>query len=126
MMVRMRERMAPDEPAAIMPIWRETTRKLALLLVPLLCVLGIAAHDLITVLFTDVYGASVPVFRIWLLVLLLAAVPAHGPLRVLDDRACWRCRRSPAPARGRLHDSVPRGRRAPGRGARGTGCNAVR
>jgi O-antigen/teichoic acid export membrane protein len=85
MMVRMRERMAPDEPAAIMPIWRETTRKLALLLVPLLCVLGIAAHDLITVLFTDVYGASVPVFRIWLLVLLLAAVPAHGPLRVLDD-----------------------------------------
>jgi O-antigen/teichoic acid export membrane protein len=68
-----------------MPIWRETTRKLALLLVPLLCVLGIAAHDLITVLFTDVYGASVPVFRIWLLVLLLAAVPAHGPLRVLDD-----------------------------------------
>lgn len=85
MMVRMRERMAPDAPAAIMPIWRDTTRKLALLLVPLLCLLAIAAHDLITVLFTEVYGASVPVFRIWLLVLLLAAVPAHGPLRVLDD-----------------------------------------
>lgn len=85
MMVRMRQRMAPDEPAAIMPIWRDTARKLALLLVPLLCLLGLAAHDLITVLFTDVYAASVPVFRIWLLVLLLAAVPVHGPLRVLDD-----------------------------------------
>jgi hypothetical protein len=48
-------------------------------------VLWITAHDLLTLLFTEVYGASVPVFRIWLGVLLLAAIPAHGPLRVLDD-----------------------------------------
>lgn len=85
MMVRMRERVTRGEPEAIMPIWRDTAGKLALLLFPLLCVLWITAHDLLTLLFTDVYGASVPVFRIWLLVLLLAAIPAHGPLRVLDD-----------------------------------------
>lgn len=85
MMVRMRERVTRGEPEAIMPIWRDTTRKLALLLVPLLCVLWITAHDLLGLLFTDVYSASVPVFRIWLGVLLLAAIPAHGPLRVLDD-----------------------------------------
>ena len=85
MMVRMRERVTRGEPEAIMPIWRDTTRKLALLLVPLLCVLWITAHDLLTLLFTEVYSAGVPVFRIWLGVLLLAAIPAHGPLRVLDD-----------------------------------------
>ena len=85
MMVRMRERVTRGEPEAIMPIWRDTTRKLALLLVPLLCVLWITAHDLLALLFTEVYSAGVPVFRIWLGVLLLAAIPAHGPLRVLDD-----------------------------------------
>lgn len=85
MMVRMRERVSRGEPDAIMPVWRDTTRKLALLLVPLLCVLWITALDLLRVLFTDRYDASAPVFRVWLCVLLLAAIPAHGPLRVLGD-----------------------------------------
>jgi O-antigen/teichoic acid export membrane protein len=85
MMVRMRERVSRGEPDAIMPVWRDTTRKLALLLVPLLCVLWITAPDLFRVLFTERYDASVPVFRVWLCVVLLAAIPAHGPLRVLGD-----------------------------------------
>lgn len=85
MMVRMRERLARGERDATMVIWRETARQLALVLVPLLCVLGIVARDLLAVLFTDVYAAAAPIFRIWLGVLLLAAIPAHGPLRVLGD-----------------------------------------
>jgi O-antigen/teichoic acid export membrane protein len=58
---------------------------LALVLVPLLGVLWIVAEDLIVVLFTDAYAASVPVFRIWVLLLVLAALPVHGALRVLGD-----------------------------------------
>ena len=85
MMVRMRERVSRGEPGAIMPVWRDTARKLALLLVPLLCALWITAPDLFRVLFTERYDASVPVFRVWLCVVLLAAIPAHGPLRVLGD-----------------------------------------
>jgi O-antigen/teichoic acid export membrane protein len=85
MMVRMRERLTEAGARAAMSIWRETTRMLALLLVPLLGVLWIVAGDLITVLFTEAYAASVPVFRIWVLLLVLAALPVHGPLRVLGD-----------------------------------------
>lgn len=85
MMVRMRERAAQGAPETMISIWRETTRKLVLLLLPLLAVLWIVSHDLLTVLFGDAYGASTPIFRIWLGGLFLAALPAHGPLRVLGD-----------------------------------------
>lgn len=85
MMVRMRDRVTREQPDAIMPVWRETTRKLALVLFPLVGVLWLVSRDLFSVLFPEIYAASVPVFRIWLGVLVLAAIPAHGPLRVLGD-----------------------------------------
>jgi O-antigen/teichoic acid export membrane protein len=85
MMVRMRERAATQNAAAIMPLWRETTAKLALALVPLLGMLAVVAGDLLVVLFTDAYAASVPVFRAWICLTLFAALPVHGALRVLGD-----------------------------------------
>ena len=85
MMVRMREHAARGEPATMMHLWRQTARRVLLLVLPLLGALFVVSRDLLSVLFTEAYAGSVPVFRIWLAGLLLVALPAHGPLRVLGD-----------------------------------------
>jgi O-antigen/teichoic acid export membrane protein len=82
MMVGMVQAIREGREAAVVPIWHDTVRKLALLFFPFAVLLLITARDLITFLFTDAYAASVPVFRVWSLVLLLAAIPMDGLLRV--------------------------------------------
>lgn len=82
MMVGMVQAIRDGREAAVVPMWHDTVRKLALMFFPFAALLLITARDLIIFLFTDAYAASVPIFRTWSLVVLLSAVPMDGLLRV--------------------------------------------
>ncbi len=82
MMVGMVQAIRDGREAAVVPMWHDTVRKLALIFFPFAAILLITAQDLIIFLFTDAYAASVPIFRTWSLVVLLSAIPMDGLLRV--------------------------------------------
>ncbi len=82
MMVQMREQLQAGRKDAVLAIWLDAVRKLALILVPMVGVLVVLAHELIVFLFTDVYVSSVPVFIIWTTSMLLAALLTDSLLRV--------------------------------------------
>jgi O-antigen/teichoic acid export membrane protein len=82
MMVQMREKLRTDNTAAVRAIWLDATRKLALILCPLVGVLVAVAPELIVFLFTDTYAASIPVFIVWTLGMLLVALLTDSVLRV--------------------------------------------
>jgi O-antigen/teichoic acid export membrane protein len=81
MMVGLREAEAEGNLPRALRIWRDTTLRIALLVVP--CVLGllVVSREVIVLLFTGAYAASVPVFRVFVLVLLLAVFQTDGVLR---------------------------------------------
>jgi O-antigen/teichoic acid export membrane protein len=85
MMVQMAEEIAAERIDAALLTWRDAVRKLALVFVPLVGLLLVAARDLIVVLFTGVYVRSIPIFMIWSVAFLLAALPVDGVLRVHAD-----------------------------------------
>ncbi|MGH9798067.1 MAG: glycosyltransferase, partial [Candidatus Polarisedimenticolia bacterium] len=85
MMVRMGELRRDGGTTALLSTWHETTRRLAAVFVPLVGLLLVTSRDLVTFLFTDAYAASVPVFRVWTVTFLLAALPLDGLLRVFAD-----------------------------------------
>lgn len=66
-------------------IWAGTTRKLALLLVPATALLLVAGPDLIPFLFTDAYRASVPIFMVWTLAVVLGVVQTDAALRTYAE-----------------------------------------
>jgi O-antigen/teichoic acid export membrane protein len=66
-------------------MWEDTTRKLLLILIPLTGFLVVAANDLILLLFTNVYAASVPIFALWALATASFAFPTDAVLRVYAD-----------------------------------------
>jgi O-antigen/teichoic acid export membrane protein len=82
MMVGMVQAIREGRESAVLSMWYDTVRKLALVFFPLVALLLITAHDLIIFLFTDGYTASVPIFRAWTLAILLAVFPIDGLLRV--------------------------------------------
>lgn len=81
MMVRMGEAGAGDRRERL-AIWHDATRRLALLLLPLATFLWLAAPELVVVLFTADYAASVPVFRAWTIGIVAAALLTDAALRV--------------------------------------------
>jgi O-antigen/teichoic acid export membrane protein len=81
MMVRMGEAAARRDAAGVRTVWYETTRRLAGVFLPLVFLLLVVAHDLITFLFTARYADSVPVFRAWCLTIVLAVLQTDGVLR---------------------------------------------
>jgi O-antigen/teichoic acid export membrane protein len=85
MMVQMAEEVAAGRTAAALETWRDAVRRLVLVFVPLVGLLVVGARDLIVLLFTDVYVKSVPIFMIWSVAFLLAALPVDGVLRVHAD-----------------------------------------
>jgi len=85
MMVRMAEKLRDKETGGLLDIWHDTTRKLALLFFPMVAMLLIDARQIITVLFTSAYAASVPIFMVWCLSILLAAFQTDGVLRVFAE-----------------------------------------
>jgi len=82
MMVRMGEEIREGHRNAVVSMWYDTTRKLALIFFPLVGMLLVTAHELITLLFTEAYLDSVPIFMIWSCVFLFAVIPMDGLLRV--------------------------------------------
>lgn len=82
MMVRMTEEIRDGRSQAVLPIWNDTTRKLALVFFPLLGLLLVSARELIVLLFTENYLASVPIFMIWSTTVLLPVLQTDGALRV--------------------------------------------
>jgi O-antigen/teichoic acid export membrane protein len=82
MMVRMTEALRDGRRDAALATWNDAVASLALLLVPLAAVLMVVADELIPLLFTDAYAASVPIFRLWTVSILLAPLMTDGALRV--------------------------------------------
>src|SRR5438105_168478 len=82
MMVRMAEEIREGHGNAVVAMWHDTTRKLALVFFPLVGVMLVTARDLIVLLFTEAYVASIPIFMVWSSAIALAAIPMDGLLRV--------------------------------------------
>jgi O-antigen/teichoic acid export membrane protein len=58
-----------DEIAALVRLWHESMRKVALILFPIFVMLMICAEPIMLILFTRKYIASAPIFRVYLLLL---------------------------------------------------------
>lgn len=85
MMVRMAEELRDGHREKVLPVWEDTTRKLLLMLIPLTGFLVVAARDLILLLFTKAYLASVSIFALWALTTVAFAFPTDAVLRVYAD-----------------------------------------
>ena len=82
MMVNMSKRIREGSHAAVLSLWQDTTRKLALIFFPLAGLLMICAREIITFLFTARYAASVPIFIVWSSAIVLSIFQVDGVLRV--------------------------------------------
>lgn len=82
MMVKMQENLAKGHRAAVVEIWHDTFWKLALLFFPLVALVIVEGRDVILALYTAKYAASVPLFRVWSALILLATLQIDGVLRV--------------------------------------------
>ena len=82
MMVGMTTAIHDGRESEVINLWHDAVRKLALVFFPLTGLLLLIARDVIVMLFTDTYAASVPIFMIGLVAVLFAAIPMDGLLRV--------------------------------------------
>jgi O-antigen/teichoic acid export membrane protein len=82
MMVGMTTAIHDGRETQVIDLWHDAVRKLAIVFFPLGVLLLVVARDLIVMLFTDAYAASVPIFMVGVAAVLLAAVPIDGLLRV--------------------------------------------
>lgn len=71
--------------AEALALWHDTTRRLALIIFPVVAFLVALAPQVITVLFTSRYLASVPVFQLWTLSLVLAVPCVDAVLRACAE-----------------------------------------
>ena len=72
-------------PDAIIEVWLGSIRQLAFFFVPICTVLFLLRHEFITVLFTTKYLASVPIFGVNLLIIMLAINLSGAVMRAFDD-----------------------------------------
>lgn len=79
LMVKMAEEEHHHE--VVRTLWHETVCRLALLIVPLAVFLVIMAHNLIVGLFTETYAGSVPIFKVWVLMILPTVFASDAFLR---------------------------------------------
>jgi O-antigen/teichoic acid export membrane protein len=82
MMVQMQESLAAGRLRSVLEIWHETTGKLALLFFPLAALMVVVAREIIVLLFTAKYIASIPIFMAWSMTILFATLQVDGVLRV--------------------------------------------
>lgn len=82
MMVHMSADAAHDRPEAAVAVWHQTIARLASLILPLTIFLLLVAPDVITLLFTSSYAASVPIFMLWTLTIVPAIFCVDAVLRV--------------------------------------------
>ncbi len=82
MMVNMQERIKANDTQAVLAIWLDSVRKLALIFCPMVMLLIAVAQPLIITLFTERYAASIPIFMVWSLTMLWVILLTDGALRV--------------------------------------------
>jgi len=82
MMVRMGEELREGRPAGALSIWIDITRKLALVFFPMVALLMVTSREVITLLFTDAYAASAPIFSLWVITIALSVLQTDGVMRV--------------------------------------------
>ena len=82
MMVKMAEEAGDSTRETALALWHDTTCRLATVVFPLAALLLLTARGIIVSLFTVRYLASVPIFMIWCLTILPAALSVDAVLRV--------------------------------------------
>jgi O-antigen/teichoic acid export membrane protein len=85
MMVQMGEDLREGRRGHLLGVWHDTTRKLAFVFFPLVGVLLVNAYLLITLLYTNAYAASVPIFMIWTVSILFSVFQTDAVLRVFAE-----------------------------------------
>ncbi len=85
MMVRMSEDLRDGRREEALELWRDTTRKLTMVFALLVGGLMVTADKLIVLLFTANYAGSVPLFTVWTISMLFAAIMTDSVLRVRAD-----------------------------------------
>jgi O-antigen/teichoic acid export membrane protein len=84
-MVKMAEARRDGAVARAKEIWHQASSDLALLFFPLVGLLVVVADDLIVLLFTQSYAASVPIFQVSVLTILFTPLLIESVLRVYAD-----------------------------------------
>jgi O-antigen/teichoic acid export membrane protein len=82
MMVRMQENLAAGRKRTLVGIWHDTTWKLAVFFLPLVALVIVAAREIILLLYTAKYAASIPILMAWSMTILLTTLQVDGVLRV--------------------------------------------
>jgi O-antigen/teichoic acid export membrane protein len=85
MMVRMGEKRHEGRSDGVLTLWRETTRRLALIMFPIVGCVLVSARELIVLLYTKKYEGSVPIFMLWSLLMLFSVLQVDAVLRVYAE-----------------------------------------
>lgn len=84
-MVKITELLTNNENKKVVEILSNSFRKLAMLFFPAFIILYAVASDFVSILYTDAYSESVPIFRIFIWILPLAAILVEYAPRSLGD-----------------------------------------
>ncbi|MGH9752302.1 MAG: lipopolysaccharide biosynthesis protein [Blastocatellia bacterium] len=76
---------AAGERRAIIPVWLDAVRKLALVVVPACALMFVLRYEIITLLFTDAYREAAPLFGIYLFSALLPMALTGSPIRAHEE-----------------------------------------
>jgi O-antigen/teichoic acid export membrane protein len=76
---------AAGERRAIIPIWLNAVRKLALVVVPICALMFVLRYEIITLLFTSAYSEAAPLFGIYLFSALLPMTLTGAPIRAYEE-----------------------------------------
>jgi O-antigen/teichoic acid export membrane protein len=76
---------AAGEQRAIIPIWLNAVRKLALVVVPACALMFVLRYEIITLLFTSAYSDAAPLFGIYLFSALLPMTLTGSPIRAHEE-----------------------------------------
>src|SRR5262244_3842667 len=76
---------AAGDQRAIIPIWLNAARKLALVVVPICALMFVLRYEIITLLFTSAYSEAAPLFGIYLFSALLPIALTGAPIRAHEE-----------------------------------------
>jgi len=76
---------AAGDQRAIIPIWLNAVRKLALVVVPICALMFVLRYEIITLLFTSAYSDAAPLFGIYLFSALLPLTLTGSPIRAHEE-----------------------------------------
>jgi O-antigen/teichoic acid export membrane protein len=82
MMVEMAAAQQSNDVSTARWLWHDTIGRLAFMIFPLAVFLVVMARDIIVLLFTSTYEASVPIFMLWSLTMLTSVLVVDSVLRV--------------------------------------------